>query len=119
MVTRVRFACDGLQAPGAVYVRGRGDFLALVRAHGISQRHEGRRVRLFKIFPGGLGQDRRRKGAKALAVLDAPVENLFHFGTAGVRYDAAIPERARAPLGSSLKPAEDLAVGNDARSAAD
>src|SRR5579863_1427560 len=46
-------------------------------------------------------------------MLDAAIQNVLHVGTPRIGDDAAIPQRARAPLGASLKPAENLSIGND------
>ena len=72
-------------------------------------------MRLAEIFSHRLFDDRRRKGAKCLAVLDAPVQNVFHLRPSRIGEDAAISERARAPLGGTLIPADDFSGGNVAR----
>src|SRR2546429_4484579 len=74
---------------------------------------------LFRsILPGGFCEDRRRKRAKNLPVLDPAVENSLHFRTARVRDDAPITKRARTPFGAALKPAENFPVRDDRGSAA-
>src|SRR5246500_4691761 len=57
-----------------------------------------------------LAQDRRRKRAKALAILDLQIELLLHLRVARIGEDRAIAERARTKLHASLKPADGLAV---------
>ena len=49
-------------------------------------------------------------------MLDSGVEDVLHFRAARIGDDAAISERARAPLGASLKPAENFPGGNFLRS---
>ena len=65
-----------------------------------------------KIFAGGLFEDRRREGAKDFAVLDAAIQNVLHLRAARIGQNAAIAERARAPFGAALKPADDFSRGD-------
>src|SRR5690606_28620015 len=65
-------------------------------------------------FRDALLDDRRRKGAEALAVLDLQVELLLHFGMPGISEDAAVPQRPRTVFHPSLEPADDLPVGEEA-----
>ncbi len=72
----------------------------------------------FEIFAGGLREDGRCEGAEDFAVLDAAIQNFFHFRAARIGDDAAIAEGARSPFGAALKPAENFPVGDDLRGAA-
>src|SRR5262245_1807115 len=70
-------------------------------------------MRLFEPFSGSFRQDRRRKGPENFAMLDAAIQDLFHFRPARIGHDAAISQRAWPPLRASLEPAEDFSVRND------
>ena len=65
------------------------------------------RVRLF--------ENRRRERPELFAKLDLRVDDLPHVRAAGIRQDAAIAERPRAPLHPALKPADHLPVGDPLR----
>src|ERR1700730_7632337 len=72
-------------------------------------------MRFFKIFPGGFGEDGGREGTKDFAVLDAAIQNFFHFRTTRIGDNAAIAERPRSPLGTVLEPTEDFSISNNLR----
>src|ERR1700743_3585390 len=63
-------------------------------------------------FVGAFGQHARRKGAKILTMLDQLVENVAHVRPARVGEQRTVAERARPELHASLKPGDDLAVGD-------
>ena len=65
---------------------------------------------VLKIFVLRLGQNRRRKRTKPLAMLDARVQNILHARQAGMRHDGTIAERARTPFHAALKPSDDIAL---------
>ena len=94
-------------------MRRRWNLVTLFRTHRVGQRHEGRSVRLLKVFAGGFCENGRRKWAKGFAVFDAPVEDFLHLRTARVGDNAAIAKRARTPFGAALKPAEDFSIRDD------
>src|SRR5438046_101753 len=73
--------------------------------------HEGRRMEIVKVLTSGFGENRWTKGPKGLAVLDAPVENIFHSRGARVCQNAAIAEGPGTELHPPLKPANDFASG--------
>src|ERR1700736_892157 len=75
-------------------------------------------MRFFEIFAGGFGEDGRREGTEDFAMLDAAIQNFFHFRTTGIGDDAAIAEGPRSPFGTVLKPAENFSIGNNLRSVA-
>src|SRR5258708_7927344 len=72
----------------------------------------------IKPLAGFFGEDGGGEGAEDFAVLDAAVQNFFHFGAARVGDDAAVAERAGAPFGAALIPAEDFSFGDDGGGAA-
>jgi hypothetical protein len=80
--------------------------------HGISKRHERRGIRALEIFAHGFFENRRRKGPKRLAVLNAPVENLFHFGPSRIGKNASVAKRPWTPFDATLKPANHFAGGD-------
>src|SRR5580704_15734782 len=73
----------------------------------------------FEPLAGFFREDRGREGAEDFPVLDASVQNFFHFGAARVGDDAAVAERAGAPFGAALIPAENFSFGDDAGGAAE
>src|SRR5258707_1053912 len=72
----------------------------------------------IKPLAGFFGEDGGGEGAEDFAVLDAAVENFFHFRAARVGDDAAVAKRAGAPFGAALIPAEDFSFGDDGGGAA-
>src|SRR5258707_8710523 len=72
----------------------------------------------IKPLAGFFGEDGGGEGAEDFAVLDAPVQYFFHLGAARVGDDTAVAERAGAPFGAALIPAEDFSVGDDGGGAA-
>src|ERR1700733_1832820 len=70
-------------------------------------------MRLLEPLARGLCENRWREWAKNFAMLDAAIENVFHVGPPRISDDAAITQRARAPLGASLKPAQNFPLGDD------
>src|SRR5580704_1214813 len=52
-------------------------------------------------------------------MLDALIQNIFHFGAAWIGQDAAVAERARSPLRAALIPAKNFAVSQFARCCVD
>ncbi len=97
-IKRIGGAAHGLQARGAVHVRRRGNHGALFRAHRISKGHEGRRMGLLEKFARGFLQDRRSKRPEDFAMLDAPVQDVFHFRRGADRRECCdCPARA-API---------------------
>src|SRR5258708_7550282 len=72
----------------------------------------------IKPLAGFFGEDGGGEGPEDFAVLDAAVQYFFHLGAARVGYDAAVAERAGAPFGAALIPAEDFPVGDDGGGAA-
>src|SRR5437588_213301 len=74
------------------------------------QQHVGaRRIEvepIMRVF----GENGRRKGAEALAVLDLQIECFLRLGRARVRQDRTIAEGARAELHPSLEPPDRLAL---------
>ena len=97
-IERIRVAAHGLQARGAVHVRGRGNHGALFRAHRIGKSHERRRMRLLEKFAGGLLGNRRRKRAEDLAMLDAAVQNVLHFRRGADRPECCGCQARAAPI---------------------
>src|SRR5580704_7214187 len=106
VVTRIRLAGDGLQAAGAVDVRWRGNFVALLGFHGVREGHKRRWIRFLKPLASFFGEDRRCERPENFAMLDAAIESVFHLGAARIGYDAAIAERAGSPFSAALEPAE-------------
>src|ERR1700677_4898355 len=58
---------------------------------------------LLKKFARYFFQDRGRERPEYFTMLDAPVQNFFHFRTARIGEYAALPQRARAPFRAALK----------------
>src|SRR6202521_3731150 len=112
-VARIGFSPDGLQAAGSVDVRRRRNLFALFRAHGIRERHERRGMRFREPLARGFREDGWRERAEDFAVLDSPVQNLFHLHTPRVSDDAPVAERSRTPFSPALKPSKDFAIGDD------
>src|ERR1700733_10005278 len=90
----------------------RWDYRAFVRAHRIGKRHEWRRVRPFEKFADSFFSDGRCERTEYLAVFNAAIQNFLHLGSARVRQDAAIAQRAGSPLRRTLKPADDFSGGD-------
>src|SRR6185312_4191472 len=61
---------------------------------------------------GMLGHDARRKGTKIFAVLDLLIEDLAHVRPARIGEQRTVAEGTRPELHASLKPGDDLAVGD-------
>src|SRR5262249_6550798 len=66
----------------------------------------------LEILGGILLQDRRREGPVSFPFFDKLVDDVFVFRRAGIREDAAIAEGARAKLGASLDPADNVALSD-------
>ena len=64
------------------------------------------------MIGGALGQHRRRKGAKGLAMFDARVDPVFDLRRVGVGQDAAVSQGPWSVLAAALKAGHNLAVGN-------
>ena len=62
-----------------------------------------------------LDEHRRRERPELLAELDPRVDDVAHVGAARIGQDAAVAERAGAPLHPALKPADDAARRRSAR----
>ena len=87
-------------------------------ADALGDQHERRVLLAFEYLPDPFGQHDRRERTERLAVLDAAVENILHLGLARVGQQAAIAERARPELGTALKPADHLLIGEQFRGVA-
>src|SRR5882757_7665249 len=74
--------------------------------------HERDGIALFEPIGYGFFEDRRCKWPKRLAPLDLRVEDRLHVGATRVAQDRPVAKRPRSPFHASLKPADDLAVGN-------
>src|SRR6266404_3697674 len=72
-------------------------------------------MRLLEILCSRFRQDRRRERPKVFSVLDAAIEDLFHFRTPRIGNNTSISQRARAPFAPALKPAEDFSIGHQGR----
>src|ERR1700684_2294993 len=64
----------------------------------------------LEIFARGFLQNRGSEWAEHLAMLDALIQNIFHFGPAWVGQNATVAERARTPFRAALVPAKNFAV---------
>ncbi len=69
-------------------------------------------MRFLEKLAGSFFRNRGCEWTKRFAVLDAPVQDVFHFGAARVGQDAAIAQRARSPFRRALEPADNFSVGN-------
>ena len=58
------------------------------------------------------GAKGRKERNERTGALDLEVQDVFHVGAARVADDAAIAQRARAPLHAALEPADHLATGD-------
>src|ERR1700722_150799 len=80
VIQRVFVASYSLQAARIIDMIYRAKQAAFFRADLVDVEHERRWVIVLEIFVLIFGQNRRRKGAEPLAMLDAGVENIFHVG---------------------------------------
>src|SRR5207247_3455324 len=71
--------------------------------------------RINKIVVDRFFQNRRSEGAEFFSKFDFRVDELAHVRAAGIRQDAAISKGAGAPFHPSLKPSDDVAIGQQAR----
>ena len=101
----------GLHPRGAVDMHDARDPVAPFRPHGFCDQHEGRILLALKDVVHPLGQHDRRERPECLPVLDAAVEDVLHFGPAGIGEQAAVAERARPEFGRPLEPADHLLIG--------
>ena len=62
----------------------------------------------LEIVGDVLARHGRRKGTKALAILDPEIELALQPGRSGVAEDRAVAERPRPELHAALEPADDL-----------
>src|SRR5713226_5743561 len=62
-----------------------------------------------KEFARAFFQDDGRKGAEWLAKFDLAVDDVLHLSASRIRQDAAIAERTRPPLKTSLEPSNHFA----------
>src|SRR3984957_4690767 len=70
---------------------------------------------LLKKFSRRLFQYGRSEGPEYFTVLDASIQDFFHFRTAGIGQNAALPQGTRAPFRTALKPTENFPFGNVTR----
>src|ERR1700722_13048642 len=70
---------------------------------------------LLKKFSRRLFQYGGSEGPEYFPVLDAPVQDFFHFRTAGIGQNAELPQGPGAPLRAGLKPAQNFPFGNMTR----
>src|SRR5262249_15115226 len=112
VVARVLLFIDRLQTPGAVDVRHRRDLCALLLADLVDLQHERHVVVGLEPLADRFAEDRRRERTERLAGLDMLVEDVLHVAAPRVADDGPIAERARTPLHPSLKPADNVAVGD-------
>ncbi len=69
---------------------------------------------MLEIFVLMIRENRRGKGTKPFAMLDARVENVLHVRQTGMGEDGAVAtEGARTPLHAALEPADDISRGRD------
>src|ERR1700722_12395747 len=69
----------------------------------------------LKKFSGRLFQYGGSEGPEYFPVLDAPIQDFFHFRAAGIGQNAALPQGPRAPFRTALKPAQNFPFGNMTR----
>ena len=111
-----RFGQHRLHARAPVDVGDGGDHPPLRLLHGDDQRHEARRV-----LPPRVGQveeprhvldeGRGRERPVRLAELDLGVDHVLHLRAPGIGENAALTQRARAPLEAPPRPADDATGG--------
>src|ERR1700733_355478 len=111
-ISRIHFALHSLEPPGPVAVRHRRDPLALPWLDLVCHHHEWRGIVHLEIIAHLLRKNRRTERPERLTILDTAVENLFHILAARVRKDASVPQSARPKLHTTLKPTDDLPLGN-------
>ena len=96
-------------------MRDRRQKVAFLVAERVDLLHERVTSRINKIVVDSFFQDRRSEGAEFFAKFDFCVDELAHVRAARIRQDAAISNGPGAPFHSSLKPSDDVAIGQEAR----
>jgi hypothetical protein len=86
--------------------------VALLGSNFICRDHEGRWVIRFEVLSNAVGENGGAERAEGLAVLDPAIQNVLHVIAAWVGQDAPVPQRTRAEFHPSLKPADDLTLGD-------
>ncbi len=81
---------------------------ALVFLGAIDHEHEGGWMGAFKVVGKAVIQNRGGKRTEPFTLLDAGVEDVLHFGVAGVGDDAAVAQSAGAPFHTTLEPSDDF-----------
>src|SRR5436309_11364612 len=105
----------GLQASRAIDVRDRRQKVSFIVSDRKDLLHERVTRGIDKILVDSFFQDRRSEGTEFFAKFDFRVDELAHVRAAGIRQDAAISKGPGAPFHSSLKPSDDVAIGQQAR----
>src|SRR5436309_1161626 len=104
-----------LYAARAIDVRDRRQKVAFIIADRVDLLHEGVASGIDEIIVDSFFQNRRSEGAEFFAKFNFRIDELAHVRAARIRQDAAISNGPGAPFHSSLKPSDDVAIGQEAR----
>src|SRR5207302_1484533 len=114
VINRILMPVHCLQAAGTIHMSNCRKQLALVFADWVHLLHERIRRGIDEVVGNGFFCNRWSKRTELFTELDFGIDQVAHVGTSRVCQNAPIAERSGTPFHPSLKPANDVAVRQQA-----